>query len=45
MGIANWPLTANQLTASETRYNAAAQPFDWRFNRNDLNRLLTRISA
>lgn len=36
---------ANRLTAFETRYNSAARPFDWRFNRNDLNRLLTRIAA
>jgi transposase len=36
---------ANRLTTFETRYNTAARPFDWRFNRNDLNRLLTRIAA
>ncbi len=36
---------ANRLTAFEARYNTAARPFDWRFNRNDLNRLLTRIAA
>jgi transposase len=36
---------ANRLTAFETRYNTAARPFDWRFDRNDLNRLLTRIAA
>jgi hypothetical protein len=36
---------ANQLTAFEARYNSAARPFDWRFNRNDLNRLLTRLAA
>ena len=36
---------AEQLTAFEARYNQAAQPFDWRFNRNDLDRLLTRIAA
>ena len=37
---------ANQLTAFEARHNSAARPFDWRFNRNDLNRLvLTRIAA
>jgi hypothetical protein len=41
----NLDVLANQLTAFETRYNSAAQPFDWRFNRNDLNRLLTRIAA
>jgi hypothetical protein len=36
---------ANRLTAFETRYNTAARPFDWRFKRNDLSRLLTRIAA
>jgi len=36
---------ANRLTAFETRYNIAARPFDWHFDRNDLNRLLTRIAA
>ena len=36
---------ANRLTAFEACYNTAARPFDWRFNRNDLNRLLTRIAA
>jgi transposase len=36
---------ANRLAAFEARYNTAAQPFDWRFTRNDLNRLLTRIAA
>jgi len=36
---------ANQLTAFEARYNTAARPFDWRFNRNDLKRLLTRLAA
>ena len=41
----NLDVLANQLTAFETRDNSAAQPFDWRFNRNDLNRLLTRIAA
>ena len=36
---------AEQLTAFEARYNQAAQPFDWRFNRDDLDRLLDRIAA
>jgi hypothetical protein len=36
---------AEQLTALEARYNQAARPFDWRFNRDDLNRLLDRIAA
>jgi transposase len=34
-----------QLTAFEARYNQAARPFDWRFKREDLNRLLDRIAA
>ena len=36
---------AEQITAFEARYNQAAQPFDWRFNRDDLDRLLDRIAA
>jgi transposase len=36
---------AEQLTAFEARYNHAAQPFDWRFNRDDLDSLLARIAA
>jgi transposase len=36
---------ADRLAAFEARYNTAARPFDWRFNRDDLNRLLTRIAA
>jgi transposase len=36
---------ATKITAFEQRYNHAARPFDWRFGRTDLNRLLTRIAA
>ena len=36
---------AEHLTAFEARYNQAAQPFDWRFNRDDLEQLLDRIAA
>jgi len=36
---------AEQLTAFEARYNQTARPFDWRFNRDDLDRLLERIAA
>jgi len=36
---------ADQLTAFEARYNQAARPFDWRFNNDDLDRLLNRIAA
>ena len=37
----NLDVLANRLTAFEACYNTAARPFDWRFNRTDLNRLLT----
>jgi hypothetical protein len=36
---------ARNITAFEKRYNHAARPFDWRFGRDDLNRLLERIAA
>ena len=36
---------ASKITAFEKRYNTAARPFDWRFGRTDLNRLLNRIAA
>jgi transposase len=41
----NINVLADRLIAFESRYNTAARPFDWRFNRDDLNRLLTRIAA
>ena len=34
---------AAQILAFEQHYNAAARPFDGKFTRTDLNRLLTRI--
>ena len=34
---------AEQILAFEEHYNASAHPFDWRFTRADLNRLLARI--
>ena len=34
-----------RLAAFEQRYNAAAEPFDWTFTRDDLNKLLVRIAA
>jgi transposase len=34
---------ASQILAFEKHYNAAARPFDWRFTRTDLNRLLARV--
>jgi transposase len=43
--FANLEVLAARLTAFEHRYNVAARPFDWRFNRDDLNRLLDRIAA
>ena len=43
--VAGLDQLAEQLTAFEARYNQAARPFDWRFNRDDLNRLLDRIAA
>jgi transposase len=33
------------LAAFEARYNAVANPFDWRFTRDDLDELMARISA
>jgi transposase len=34
-----------RLAAFEQRYNAVATPFDWKFTRDDLNKLLVRIAA
>ena len=34
-----------RLAAFEVRYNAVATPFDWKYTRDDLNRLLVRIAA
>ena len=35
---------AEQVLAFERHHNATARPFDWKFTRADLNRLLRRIS-
>lgn len=35
----------DQLLAFETRYNTTAAPFDWRFTRTDLYRLLRKLAA
>jgi hypothetical protein len=35
---------AARLAAFEERYNAVAEPFDWTFTRDDLNRLLERLA-
>jgi len=34
---------AAHILAFEQHYNAAARPFDWKFTRTDLNRLLVRL--
>lgn len=36
---------ADRVLAFQERYNATATPFDWRFTRTDLDRLLDRIAA
>lgn len=36
---------AERVLAFQARYNATATPFDWRFTRTDLDRLLARIAA
>ena len=43
--FANLEVLAARLTAFEHRYNDAARAFDWRFNRDDLHRLLDRIAS
>jgi transposase len=40
----NLAAVAGRLMAFQDHYNSTAQPFDWTFNRTDLNQLLTRIS-
>ena len=35
----------DRLAAFETRYNAIARPFNWKFTRTDLGDLLHRIDA
>ncbi len=35
----------DRLAAFEDRYNAIAQPFNWKFTHDDLNDLLRRIDA
>lgn len=34
-----------RLLAFQDRYNASAEPFDWRFTRKSLDRLLERLAA
>jgi transposase len=43
--VANLDVLAERLTTFEARYNAAAQPFNWKFNRADLDKLLNRIAS
>ncbi len=35
----------DRLLAFQDRYNATAEPFDWRFTRRSLDRHLTKIAA
>lgn len=34
-----------RLAVFETRYNTVAQPFNWKFTRDELNRLLARLAT
>jgi transposase len=43
--VANLDDLTEKITAFQKRYNRAARPFDWRFNRADLNQLMQRIAA
>ena len=43
--VASLEVLTEQLITFEARYNQAARPFDWRFNSDDLDRLLNRIAA
>jgi len=36
---------AARILAFQKRYNTTAQPFDWRYTRDDLNDFLTRLAA
>jgi DDE superfamily endonuclease len=36
---------AQRLAAFEQRYNVMAQPFDWRFGRDDLDKLMARLET
>lgn len=36
---------ARRLAAFEDRYNLSAEPFDWRFGRDDLEKFLARLEA
>jgi transposase len=43
--FANLDDLTEKITAFQKRYNRAARPFDWRFDRADLNQLMQRIAA
>jgi len=36
---------AERILSFQDRYNATAEPFDWRYTRNDLSTLLARLTA
>ena len=36
---------AQRILAFQDRYNTTAEPFDWRYTRDDLNAFLTRLAA
>ena len=36
---------SERLAAFEIRYNQRAVPFDWKFGRDDLDKLITRIDT
>ncbi len=36
---------ATRILAFQDRYNSTAEPFDWRYTRDDLNNFLTRLAA
>lgn len=41
--LANLDDLATRILAFQSRYNATASPFDWRYTRHDLNEFLTRL--
>ena len=43
--FANLGDLAARILAFQDRYNATAEPFDWRYTRDDLNTFLTRLAA
>jgi hypothetical protein len=43
--FANLDDLATRILTFQDRYNTTAQPFDWRYSRDDLNTFLTRLTA